>query len=173
MPGTPDVDVTSGSIFSCQFRRPPHGLGHTRHMTRRTSAISHTNGSKMAPVIIKMLTTCPSARLPASCPRVPHLLSWAVIFALHTGHAGDAASSCLLPNPTEHPQNNAMLSTFKMNTCKGVSKQRTLTRCRMNTYEKTGGGGHPSKSAHPTANLGFAAHSVAHSAICEGPARHD
>jgi hypothetical protein len=34
------------------------------------------------------------------------------------------------------------LSTFRMNTCKSVSKQSTLTTFRMNTYEKTGGGGY-------------------------------
>jgi|ERR1700730_23656 len=33
------------------------------------------------------------------------------------------------------------LSTFKINTCKSVSKQRTLSPCTMNTYAKTGGGG--------------------------------
>src|SRR5258708_9551709 len=34
------------------------------------------------------------------------------------------------------------LSTFKINTCKSVSKQRTLSTSRMNTYEKPGGRGH-------------------------------
>src|SRR5260221_5656402 len=34
------------------------------------------------------------------------------------------------------------LSTFKINTCKSVSKQRTLSPCRMNTYEKPRGRGH-------------------------------
>jgi len=34
-----------------------------------------------------------------------------------------------------------LLSPFRMNTCKSVSKQRTLTIFRMNTYAKTGGGG--------------------------------
>jgi hypothetical protein len=33
------------------------------------------------------------------------------------------------------------LSPFRMNTSKSVSKQRTLTTFRMNTYEKQGGGG--------------------------------
>jgi len=33
------------------------------------------------------------------------------------------------------------LSTFRMNTCKNVSKQRTLSPFRMNTYAKTGGRG--------------------------------
>ncbi len=35
------------------------------------------------------------------------------------------------------------LSTFRMNTCKSVSKQRTLSPFRMNTYAKTGGRGAP------------------------------
>jgi hypothetical protein len=33
------------------------------------------------------------------------------------------------------------LTTFRMNTCKSVSKQSTLTTFRMNTYEKRGEGG--------------------------------
>ena len=40
---------------------------------------------------------------------------------------------------TTNPQHE--LSTFRMNTCKSVSKQRTLGSFRMNTYAKTGGGG--------------------------------
>src|SRR5216683_5688793 len=44
------------------------------------------------------------------------------------------------------PKNSARapaspLSTFRMNTCESVSKQRTLSTSRMNTYAKTGGGG--------------------------------
>src|SRR6266852_6682151 len=34
------------------------------------------------------------------------------------------------------------LTTFRINTCKSVSKQRTLTPFRMNTCEKRGEGGH-------------------------------
>src|SRR5260370_9228142 len=33
------------------------------------------------------------------------------------------------------------VSPFRINTCKSVSKQMTLTPFRINTYEKTGGGG--------------------------------
>src|SRR5229473_149768 len=33
------------------------------------------------------------------------------------------------------------LTTFRMNTCKSVSKQRTLSPFRINTYAKPGGGG--------------------------------
>jgi len=56
-----------------------------------------------------------------------------------------------IPPSKEAPQSQftrtkaALLSTFRMNTCKSVSKQTTLTLFRMNTYAKTGGGGpHPS-----------------------------
>ena len=41
------------------------------------------------------------------------------------------------------PHHSALLSTFRMNSCKSVSKQRTLSFFRMNTYAKTGGGGPP------------------------------
>ena len=41
------------------------------------------------------------------------------------------------------------LSTFRMNTCKSVSKQRTLSTSRMNTYAKTGGGGCYCQLAEP------------------------
>ncbi len=39
------------------------------------------------------------------------------------------------------------LTTFRMNTCKSVSKQRTLSTFRMNTYAKPGGGGPQTRSA--------------------------
>jgi len=38
------------------------------------------------------------------------------------------------------------ITTFRINTCKSVSKQRTLTLFRINTYKKTGGGGTPTFS---------------------------
>ena len=38
------------------------------------------------------------------------------------------------------------LTTFRINTCKSVSKQSTLTPFRMNTYEKQGGGGSPGRT---------------------------
>ena len=41
------------------------------------------------------------------------------------------------------------LSTFRINTCKSVSKQRTLTIFRMNTYEKQGEGGYCGVSCQP------------------------
>src|SRR5712692_6640374 len=38
-------------------------------------------------------------------------------------------------------QNATPVSPFRMNTCKSVSKKKTLTTFRMNTYEKRGEGG--------------------------------
>jgi hypothetical protein len=43
--------------------------------------------------------------------------------------------------PSELHNFSAPTNTFRMNTCKSVSKQRTLTPSRMNTCEKPGGRG--------------------------------
>src|SRR5712692_6694028 len=42
--------------------------------------------------------------------------------------------------PSELHNFGAVISPFRINTCKSVSKQRTLTCFRINTCEKTGGG---------------------------------
>jgi hypothetical protein len=42
--------------------------------------------------------------------------------------------------PSQPPTAHSPLTTFRMNTCKSVSKQSTLTTFRMNTYEKQGEG---------------------------------
>src|SRR6267378_4417356 len=56
------------------------------------------------------------------------------------------------PSPLELAQKTAAnwraLSTFRMNTCKSVSKQSTLTAFRMNTYAKTGGRVPPVPTRH-------------------------
>src|SRR5713226_2667236 len=56
-----------------------------------------------------------------------------------------------------------LLTTFRINTCKSVSKQRTLTSFRINTYKKTGEGGTPANrwfriSNFPAYNSGNARH---------------
>jgi hypothetical protein len=47
------------------------------------------------------------------------------------------------PPTTHYPPltTHSLLTTFRMNTCKSVSKQSTLTIFRMNTYAKQGEGG--------------------------------
>ncbi|SRR6266404_2605844 len=47
----------------------------------------------------------------------------------------------------------ATLTTFRINTCKSVSKQRTLTPFRINTYGKRGEGGTPSRARHYTGGV--------------------
>jgi hypothetical protein len=42
-------------------------------------------------------------------------------------------------------QDSLVTNLFRMNTRKSVSKQKTLTSFRINTYEKRGGGGLPEK----------------------------
>jgi hypothetical protein len=47
----------------------------------------------------------------------------------------------LLSRKKEWLRNVSSITPFRMNTCKSVSKQSTLTTFRMNTYAKPGGGG--------------------------------
>jgi hypothetical protein len=55
---------------------------------------------------------------------------------------GVGIPSSPLPHlPPLPPLPASPVTTFRINTCKSVSKQRTLTAFRMNTYEKRGGGG--------------------------------
>ncbi|SRR6266404_6837149 len=54
---------------------------------------------------------------------------------------GSTAREGLARQPKVSRAPAAPLSAFRMNTCKSVSKQRTLSPFRMNTYAKTGGGG--------------------------------
>ncbi len=49
-------------------------------------------------------------------------------------------------------RNRSSTSPFRINTCKSVSKQRTLTTFRMNTYEKRGEGGARCAPACPMSN---------------------
>ena len=49
------------------------------------------------------------------------------------------SSRCIFPRRTH--KTGPRVTTFRMNTCKNVSKQRTLSPSRMNTYEKPGGRG--------------------------------
>jgi hypothetical protein len=57
------------------------------------------------------------------------------------------------------------VSPFRMNTCKSVSKQRTLTAFRMNTCEKTRGRGYPGPGSR------FAALAGTHKLMLDADAR--
>src|SRR5260370_25756992 len=78
------------------------------------------------------------------------MLAWVVIYRRHfTRYAHFFAfqpltvrrSVTLLESTLEKVPHKTGLTTFRINTCKSVSKQRTLTSFRINTYEKRGEGG--------------------------------
>ena len=84
-------------------------------------------------------------QLAASFPKTPGV-----------GVSPNSVTLCLCGNPDLSPlakgcksTDTATLTTFRINTCKSVSKQRTLTSFRMNTYKKTGEGG-PSRALPTT-----------------------
>jgi hypothetical protein len=102
---------------------------------RRLLCSSRCSGSNSLPVnLLRPLFPCSVApvlcfqQLAASFPKTP---GWGVPrFSLQppTAH---------YPLLTTH----SPLTTFRVNTCKTVSKEITLTTFRMNTYEKRGEGG--------------------------------
>src|ERR1700731_5495880 len=61
--------------------------------------------------------------------------------ALAPPTSAPSANSVVNTLPSIHTPCDAPLTTFRINTCKSVSKQTTLTPFRMNTYAKPGGGG--------------------------------
>jgi hypothetical protein len=73
---------------------------------------------------------------------------WGTVFlcdtSAHSRHTPEVCTHAPFPFFTSHQSrvtSHVPVSTFRMNTCKSVSKQRTLSTSRMNTYAKTGGGG--------------------------------
>jgi hypothetical protein len=72
-------------------------------------------------------------------PKEPRRLSLAIHYSLPTNHFLSLSLAIHYSLPTNH----FLLSTFRINTCKSVSKQMTLTPFRINTYRKTVEGGYP------------------------------
>src|SRR5713101_8135120 len=73
--------------------------------------------------------------------RINHLQP---LFTKHPGWGYPNASmgrTELLSSEKERRQNCSSITSFRINTCKSVSKQSTLTTFRMNTYTNRGEGG--------------------------------
>src|SRR5260370_2752449 len=88
--------------------------------------VPRSPGAKTAP---PNLSTC------AQCPSIDSAIA---LFPRTAGPYRDL-------RPASPALQNAMpVSSFRINTCESVSKQRTLTSFRINTYEKPGGGGYRS-----------------------------
>src|SRR6266852_2745172 len=93
------------------------------------------------------LTLQPVRRNPRARPTPPNLCR--VVLGSGSKLFGFSSSDC---------KSAAPVSPFRMNTCKSVSKQRTLTTFRMNTCEKQGGGGTYLRNSHdPVLAQGVAA----------------
>ena len=105
---------------------------------------------------------CPSLYLPLTCRNPSAIISLVRIYALTAGALSrfffsEPSSSQGENRPRHHGSGTArtrkstslahelclLLTPFRINTCKSVSKQSTLTIFRMSTYAKQGGGGAP------------------------------
>src|SRR5260370_9259960 len=74
-------------------------------------------------------------------PLSPFSSTFAHRFRKHRKDCGDTGVHSRMRKWAYSAQFWCNISPFRMNTCKSVSKQRTSTPFRMNTYEKTPGGG--------------------------------
>ena len=91
-----------------------------------------------------------AASLPSFFARRPLVSITCSLFSENTrvGVSSSSVPQCICGNSDLSPPakgckgtHTATLTTFRINTCKSVSKQMTLTICRMNTCEKQGEGG--------------------------------
>src|SRR5260370_2022106 len=86
--------------------------------------------------LFSLFFALPSFRINHLQPLFPKHPGWGYPYPnASTGHPG------LLSSEKEQRRNCSSITTFRINTCKSVSKQMTLTSFRMNTYEKRGEGG--------------------------------
>jgi hypothetical protein len=95
-----------------------------RQITRKR-VFTHASPSEISNTQL-FLCGASACSAPARPTGAPQRLSFAVVFA-----AGKVL------------RKEAALTTFRMNTCKSVSKQKTLSIFRMNTYVKPGEAGPP------------------------------
>jgi hypothetical protein len=126
-----DSRLRTVSIASSSLRSTPRGMG-------------------LLPVCLLRVSSYESQITPFVCP----LFSWSYELLFPQPFCFDNLLRCppgwgsapskltaLRSSALSYPPPLFALCTFRMNTCKSVSKQRTLSTSRMNTYAKTGGGG--------------------------------
>jgi len=121
------------AFFNSAFGACPGRVGAPARSTGGPSALKNRPNS---------FPDIPLRTLESLCalfqPRVLCFQSFADSFAKHRGYGGGAAGP---PCTVHRSQITATAITFRINTCKSVSKQTTLSPFRMNTCEKTRGGG--------------------------------
>ena len=131
----------SSRAFPSASNRPPR----RRHASLRSSALGaspdrdRVGASLRYPLpVLSSVNSRPSivATSPLCFQQLPRCSS-RNSFAFNSLHC--CRGVC--PPPRSNPLLAHSPNPFRMNTCKSVSKQRTLSTFRMNTYEKTRGGG--------------------------------
>ena len=116
-----------------------------------SQATSHAFTSHKSRVFISLPSLCRSQKSQLLCNQAnpssfaeipgvgcPHALSRHASLATQGRCFARHSFTPILEGPSA--RGHFLLSTFRINTCKSVSKQTTLTPFRINTCEKTGGG---------------------------------
>jgi hypothetical protein len=121
------------------FSKMPGVWGRHPESNYGTPGVAYPSGTSVlrsqCPLCCASSSICPSPILCANSALSASRRYPFARFSLACGHAARFARHSSLA--TRH----FLLSTFRINTCKSVSKQTTLTSFRINTYEKRGEGG--------------------------------
>jgi len=133
-PSTIRVPATSAVCGS----RPGREHRESADLSRSYRVGSYLVGEESSPGSVRLFSR---RKIPLS----PFSSNFAPRFRKRRKDCGDAGVHSRMRKWAYSAQFWCNISSFRMNTCKSVSKQRTSTPFRMNTYEKTPGGwGHSS-----------------------------
>ncbi len=128
-PSTTRVRATSGVCGS----RPGREHRESTDLSQSYRVGSYLVGEDSFPGSVRLFSR-------RKIPLRPFSSNFAHRFRKHRKDCGDAGVDSHMRKWAYSAQFWCNVSPFRMNTCKSVSKQRTSTSFRMNTYEKTTGG---------------------------------
>jgi hypothetical protein len=131
-PSTIRVRATSGVCGS----RPGREHRESTDLSRSYQVGSYLVGEDSSPGSVRLFSR-------RKVPLRPFSSNFAHRFRKHRKDRGDAGVHYRMRKWAYSAQFWCNISPFRINTCKSVSKQRTSTSFRMNTYEKTPGGWGP------------------------------
>ncbi|SRR6266478_5087542 len=128
-PSTIRVPATSGVCGS----RPGREHRESTDLSRSYRVGSYLVGEDSSPESVRLFSR-------RKIPLCPFSSNFAHRFRKRRKDRGDTGVQSRMRKWAYSAQFLCNISPFRMNTCKSVSKQRTSTSFRMNTYEKTPGG---------------------------------
>jgi hypothetical protein len=131
-PSTIRVRATSAVCGS----RPGREHRESADLSRSYRVGSYLAGEHSSPGSVRLFSR-------RKVPLRPFSSNFAHRFRKHRKDRGDAGVHSRMRKWAYSAQFWCNISPFRINTCKSVSKQRTSTSFRMNTYEKTPGGWGP------------------------------